>query len=161
VTLKSRQPLELTFPPATFPTTRSADAPRASLPHVSDGTGATRQSDVLLGGVPPEGISAPTQLPAREAQTQSAQTVAADARAPAGDGSVIGSDPYIGAIVHYRRYCHNAGPCSTAIITAVGERHAYVHLTIFEVSETNSEVMVCRNVEGNNPCWHWRQECPG
>jgi hypothetical protein len=69
---------------------------------------------------------------------------------------VIDSDPYIEAIVHYRRYCHDARSCSPAIITAVGERHAYVHLTIFDVGQTSGEVMVFHNVEGNHPCWHWR-----
>lgn len=74
------------------------------------------------------------------------------------------SEPYLGAIVHYRRVRGSERKCFAAVVTDVNERlHHAVSLTVFAplghtVPEQTAVTMVLHNVD-EEYSWHWRTEC--
>lgn len=77
---------------------------------------------------------------------------------------MIDSDPYIGAVVHYRRIRGHAPACWAAIVTGVAEDKLYVALTLFappghDTPHAQDVGKVRHGVDNESYCWHWRQEC--
>ena len=78
---------------------------------------------------------------------------------------VFDSDPYVGAIVHYRFLDPGLATCLAAIMTAVPEPGGGqgVGLQVFTPPGTITEAFavggVQHSIEGEGTTWHWRAEC--
>jgi hypothetical protein len=77
---------------------------------------------------------------------------------------MIDSDPYIGAIVHYRPRLMHEPTCFAGMVTGVAEDRHYVAVTVFpppgrEVPDPQDVGKVRHGVDTDSYCWHWRQEC--
>jgi len=80
---------------------------------------------------------------------------------------MIGSDPYLGAIVHYRFTDTGALACLASIVTlAPKDPTKGVGLFVLtppgeEIAEPFSVPDVAHSIQGEEFTWHWRQECYG
>jgi hypothetical protein len=82
------------------------------------------------------------------------------------DRLVFDSDPYLGAIVHYRFVDPGLITCLAAIVTSVPEVGSQcVGLHVFTPPGTITEPFtvgdVPHSIQGEETTWHWSVECRG